>query len=137
MLKTNEFKERYKLVTDDRIRKFLQANPVRKLVDFEDPDNENIQFVSYFHEYVMERKGDCDDELIVEYIECDKRFLNGIDLANASERKYFLFQVQNYFNKIKRKGRPPYGYFFRKLRHVPFSLSQSNLYVTTIINGQF
>ena len=39
----------------------------------------------------LDLKGDCEDELIVEYIECDSRFLNGIDLANHSERKYFLF----------------------------------------------
>ena len=71
MLKINEFKERYMFVQDDRIKKYLRANPVRKLVDFEDEDNQDIEFTSFFHQFLMERTGTCEDEMIVEYIECD------------------------------------------------------------------
>ena len=93
MLKIDEYRERYNNVQDDKIRKYLKANPVRKLVDFEDSDNQDIEFTSYFHQFLMERTGTCEDEMIVEYIECDSWFLNGVDLSDAGQRKYFLLQV--------------------------------------------
>ena len=40
-------------------------------MDFEDPDNLGIDFVNFMHEYVTD-KSYSDDELIVEYIECDR-----------------------------------------------------------------
>lgn len=72
MLKINEYKERYNNVSDTKIRHYLKANPVRKLVDFEDEENAGIEFTTYFHQFVMSSTSSmCDDEIIVEYIECD------------------------------------------------------------------
>ena len=87
MLKINEYKERYNEVRDTWIRHFLKANPVRKLVDFEDPDNANIEFVTFYHEYVSDKQNMTtrgENELIVEYIELDRRFFGDqeIDLLN-------------------------------------------------------
>ena len=56
MLKYNEFRERYINVKDSKIRAFLKDNPVRKLVDFDDEDNEGMEFVSFYHEYVPDNK---------------------------------------------------------------------------------
>ena len=86
MLKLNEFKERYTNVQDVWIKTFLRANPIRGQVDFDDEDNQNLQVTTYFHQYVAERRTayGTDDELIVEYIECDSRFLDGVDLTDAA-----------------------------------------------------
>ena len=44
----------------------------------------------------------------------------------------------NYFSRAQPKTwRPPWGYFARKLRHVPISINTSNLYVTTIHTGHY
>ena len=84
MMKKNEFKERYKQVSDERIKKYLQANPIRKLIDFEDPDNAKLEFISFCHEYVTHKNTayGCENDLIIEYIECDSRFLGDVDLKD-------------------------------------------------------
>ena len=87
------------------------------------------------HQYVPEVSYG-DDEVIIEYIECDSQFVKGVDLRDSSQRKIFLTRVQSFFDKRKKTNRLESGYFFRKLRHTPFGNSK-NLYVTTIIGSQF